>query len=204
MKKDFLNVSPDTGGGSGTVTVTADPNLGTTARSATLNFNSAGQVLKAVTANQMEMPYFYHPIFKYRLEQKIAQDPCTGIVIVTNFWQSDSGYPNFSLDATFTGCNEESSQFDVGMQIWISNTLLTNDRAPYVEYCEDGAGSWYTDSMGYMETENGYTHFNWEYGAGYDLVAFPTVFEWRAFIADNTGGGNRIPIMSFGLNKKLS
>lgn len=204
MKKDFLNVSPDTGGGSGTVTVTADPNLGTTARSATLNFNSAGQVLKAVTANQMEMPYFYHPIFEYRLEQKNAQDPCTGIVTVTDFWQNDSGYPNFSLDATFTGCKEESSQFYVGMQIWISNTLLTNDRAPYVEYRENVADSWVTDPMEYVETKNGYAHFNWEQGVHYELANFPTVFGWRVFIADNTGGGNRIPIMSFGLNKKLS
>lgn len=71
MKKDFLNVSPDTGGGSGTVTVTADPNLSATARSTTLNFNSAGQVLKAVTANQMGMPYLHYPVFNYRLEQKL-------------------------------------------------------------------------------------------------------------------------------------
>lgn len=96
--------------------------------------------MKAVTANQMEMPYFYHPIFEYRLEQKIAQDPCTGIVTATNFWQNDLGYSNFSLDATFTGCNEQNSTFNVGTQIWISNTLLTNDRSLYVEYREDGNG----------------------------------------------------------------
>lgn len=73
------------GGGSGTVTVTADPNLSATARSTTLNFNSAGQVLKAVTANQMGMPYFHYPVFNYRLEQKTALDPCTGTVTATNF-----------------------------------------------------------------------------------------------------------------------
>ena len=151
----------------------------------------------------MEMPYFYHPIFEYRLEQKIAQDPCTGIVTATDFWQSDSGYPNFSLDATFTGCNEQNSQFNVGIKIWISNKLLTNDRTPYIEYRENGAGSWYDEPMDYVETKNGYTHFNWKQGA-YDIASFPTVFEWRAFIADNTGGGNRILIMSFGLNKKSS
>lgn len=202
MKKDFLNVSPDTGEGSGTVTVTADPNLGTTARSATLNFNSAGQVLKAVTANQMEMPYFYHPIFEYRLEQKNAQDPCTGIVTATNFW-NNLGYSNFSLDATFTGCNEQNSTFNVGTQIWISNTLLTNDRSLHVEYREDGSGNWYDEPMDYIETENGYMHFSWKQGE-YNLANFPTVFEWQVFIADNTGGGNRIPIMSFGLNKRSS
>lgn len=203
MKKDFLNVSPDTGGGSGTVTVTADPNLSATARSTTLNFNSAGQVLKAVTANQMGMPYLHYPVFNYRLEQKTALDPCTGTVTATNFWQNDLGYLNFSLDATFTGCNEQNSTFNVGTQIWISNTLLTNDRSPYVEYRENGNGNWYDEPMDYIGTENGYTHFNWAQGA-YDLASFPTVFEWRVFIADNTGGGNRIPIMSFGLNKRLS
>lgn len=52
MKKDFLNVSPDTGEGSGTVTVTADPNLNFASRTTTLNFNADGEVLKEVEALQ--------------------------------------------------------------------------------------------------------------------------------------------------------
>ena len=62
MKKDFLNVSPDTGGGSGTVTVTADPNLNFASRTTTLNFNADGEVLKEVEALQFGntiIPQFY-------------------------------------------------------------------------------------------------------------------------------------------------
>lgn len=202
MKKDFLNVSPDTGEGSGTVTVTADPNLSATARSTTLNFNSAGQVLKAVTANQMGMPYFYHPIFEYCLEQDSDLELCTGTVTATNFWQTDSGYLNVSLDAIFTGCNDQLSTFNAGTQIWISNTLLTNDRSPHVEAFDYGSGDWYVEPMNYIGTENGYTHFSWKQGE-WDLVCYPSPFEWRVFIADNTGGGNRIPMISFCLTRRI-
>lgn len=62
MKKDFLNVSPDTGEGSGTVTVTADPNLNFASRTTTLNFNADGEVLKEVEALQFGntiIPQFY-------------------------------------------------------------------------------------------------------------------------------------------------
>lgn len=62
MKKDFLNVTPDTGGGSGTVSVTADPNLNFASRTTALNFNANGETLKSVTALQFGntiIPQFY-------------------------------------------------------------------------------------------------------------------------------------------------
>lgn len=46
MKKDFLNISPESGGGSTQVSVTADPNLSFSQRSTTLNFSSTGGVWK--------------------------------------------------------------------------------------------------------------------------------------------------------------
>ena len=43
MKKDFLNISPESGGGGSTqVTVTADPNPQMKERFTTLNFSSTG------------------------------------------------------------------------------------------------------------------------------------------------------------------
>lgn len=41
MKKDFLNISPESGG-STQVTVTADPNAQPMSRSTTLNFSATG------------------------------------------------------------------------------------------------------------------------------------------------------------------
>lgn len=58
MKKDFLNVSPDTGEGSGTVTVTADPNLNFASRTTTLNFNADGEVLKRLKRCSLGIPLF--------------------------------------------------------------------------------------------------------------------------------------------------
>lgn len=56
MKKDFITVSPDTGGGGTTqVNVVADPNSTLQSRSTTLNF-SAGGVSRAITVNQDGIP----------------------------------------------------------------------------------------------------------------------------------------------------
>ena len=52
MKKDFLNISPESGGGSTQVSVTADPNLSFSQRSTTLNFSSTGGLEKTVNALQ--------------------------------------------------------------------------------------------------------------------------------------------------------
>lgn len=58
MKKDFITVAPDSGGGSATVNVAADPNLGAQERSTTLNFAANGQPLKSVRAVQQGIPWF--------------------------------------------------------------------------------------------------------------------------------------------------
>lgn len=58
MKKDFVTITPDSGGGSATPQVTAEPNVTAQSRSTTLNFNAAGQQLKSVQVNQLAMPWF--------------------------------------------------------------------------------------------------------------------------------------------------
>lgn len=44
MKKDFITVSPDTGGGTTQVNVVADPNSTLQSRSTTLNFSAGGGI----------------------------------------------------------------------------------------------------------------------------------------------------------------
>lgn len=57
MKKDFITVSPDTGGGGTTqVNVVADPNSTLQSRSTTLNFSAGGGVSRAITVNQDGIP----------------------------------------------------------------------------------------------------------------------------------------------------
>lgn len=42
MKKDFLTITPDSGGGTASVSAVADPNLLAKERSATINFSATG------------------------------------------------------------------------------------------------------------------------------------------------------------------
>lgn len=58
MKKDFITVSPDNGGGGTTqVSVVADPNSTFQSRSTTLNFSAGGGgVSRAITVNQDGIP----------------------------------------------------------------------------------------------------------------------------------------------------
>lgn len=57
MKKDFLTITPDNGGGSTDVTAVADPNPLMKERSTTINFSSGGGLAKAVNAVQNGVPY---------------------------------------------------------------------------------------------------------------------------------------------------
>ena len=58
MKKDFLTIPPDNGGGGSTdVTAVADPNPLMKERSTTINFSSGGGLEKAVNAVQDGVPY---------------------------------------------------------------------------------------------------------------------------------------------------
>lgn len=57
MKKDFITVSPDNGGGGTTqVSVVADPNSTFQSRSTTLNFSAGERVSRAITVNQDGIP----------------------------------------------------------------------------------------------------------------------------------------------------
>lgn len=57
MKKDFITVLPDSGGGDAQVQVTADVNPSFASRETTINFNANGQVMKSVKAVQAGMPF---------------------------------------------------------------------------------------------------------------------------------------------------
>lgn len=57
MKKDFLTITPDNGGGSTDVTAVAAPNPLMKERSTTINFSSGGGLAKAVNAVQNGVPY---------------------------------------------------------------------------------------------------------------------------------------------------
>lgn len=65
MKKDFLNISPESGGGSTQVSVTADPNLSFSQRSTTLNFSSTGGGGLEKTVNALQYGVSLIPQFSF-------------------------------------------------------------------------------------------------------------------------------------------
>lgn len=79
MKKDFITVSPDSGGGSTPLSVTADPNGFPVNRTTTLNFNADGGIATALNAVQEKMPFYcnWGINFEDRLSNVEAAVQCT-------------------------------------------------------------------------------------------------------------------------------
>ena len=81
MKKDFLTITPDSGGGTAQVSVSADPNPTFSARSTTLNFSAGGGVSRLVTVDQNGIPLM----------------PVVGLTSLTDNW---NGTVTLSFNAT--------------------------------------------------------------------------------------------------------
>ena len=145
MKKDFLNVSPDTGG-SGTVTVTADPNLNFASRTTTLNFNADGEVLKEVEALQFGntiIPQFY-------LSPTVSSNnDLWGVKITTTLELEEfaAGAYNFLVDCTANKIATEGTAPNVTICISVINSVIIpsggsniNNRK-YDMYCSKDNGT---------------------------------------------------------------
>lgn len=124
MKKDFLNVSPDTGEGGGTVTVTADPNLNFASRTTTLNFNADGEVLKEVEALQFGntiIPQFY-------LSPTVSSsNDLWGLKITTTLELEEftAGAYNFLVDCTASNkIATEGTAPNVTIRISVINSVI--------------------------------------------------------------------------------
>jgi hypothetical protein len=98
MKKDFITVSPDNGGGTTQVSVVADPNSTFQSRSTTLNF-SAGGVSRAITVNQDGIPLM----------------PVVGLTSLKDKWNGD-----VTLSFIATGFSTASAQNDRGYERGVS------------------------------------------------------------------------------------
>lgn len=59
MKKDFLTITPESGGGTASVSAVADPNLLAKERSTTINFSATGGLSRTETAIQ-DPAFVYH------------------------------------------------------------------------------------------------------------------------------------------------
>ena len=116
MKKDFITVSPDNGGGTTQVSVVADPNSTFQSRSTTLNF-SAGGVSRAITVNQDGIPLM----------------PVVGLTSLADNW---NGTVTLSFNAT--GFSTASAQNDNGYERGVSYlSVKMNAQLPSVSEASD-------------------------------------------------------------------
>lgn len=100
MKKDFITVSPDNGGGGTTqVNVVADPNSTFQSRSTTLNFSAGGGVSRAITVNQDGIPLM----------------PVVGLTSLIDKWNG-----NVTLSFNATGFSTTSVQNNNGYEKGVS------------------------------------------------------------------------------------
>lgn len=65
MKKDFITVSPDSGQGNGSVSITADPNTSAKDRSTNLLVRTAGDKSQEVRILQNSMPFYTASLIKF-------------------------------------------------------------------------------------------------------------------------------------------
>lgn len=116
MKKDFLNISPDSGGGSTQVSVTADPNLSFKERSTTLTFSSTGGGGLSKTVNALQYGVSLIPQFSF-----------TPTVASTN--SQGSGWKE---DFTFT------QEADGSLQFWLifkaDSNLVPESSSPKLKF----------------------------------------------------------------------
>lgn len=65
MKKDFITVSPDSGQGNASVSITADPNISAKDRSTNLLVRTAGDKFQEVRILQNSMPFYTASLIKF-------------------------------------------------------------------------------------------------------------------------------------------
>lgn len=120
MKKDFLTITPESGGGgTAEVSVSADPNVLSKERSTTLNFSATGGLTKAV--NALQNPAFsYHVISdfadfaspsKFKIENGVFLLPCDVSQKMGTTWNLKV-YDPFSVITSIAG--EYSDSFGIG------------------------------------------------------------------------------------------
>lgn len=117
MKKDFITVSPDNGGGTTQVSVVADPNSTFQSRSTTLNFSAGGGVSRAITVNQDGIPLM----------------PVVGLTSLADKWNG-----NVTLSFNATGFSTASAQNDNGYEREVSYlSVKMNAQLPSVSEAAD-------------------------------------------------------------------
>lgn len=140
MKKDFLTITPESGGGTASVSAVADPNLLAKERSTTINFSATGGggLSRAVTAIQ-DPAFVYHilsNLYNFEGSDNSGYKIENGIFVIPLQWQEThfelKVFNPFSVITSVTakyfdefGLGEElgDDTFSKDGLVWIPNLL---------------------------------------------------------------------------------
>lgn len=129
MKKDFITVSPDSGQGNGSVTITADPNTSAKDRSTNLLVRTAGDKSQEVRILQNSMPFYTASLIKF---SGYLKDLGTLTFIpyfdFTNIGTNDDGsnYPIYHCNIKISNNYDFSSDIKYFLMCTFREDLLEN------------------------------------------------------------------------------
>lgn len=181
MKKDFVTITPDTGGGSATPQVTAEPNVKAQSRSTTLNFNANGQQLKSVQVNQLGIPWFINLSSNIQGELTSADTNVGHSLKEVNFNPNGDGgdlpnVPYFKYDFEMNNFNYTSrTTWWLTLNVNILNSLVNTANEYVILKWDLGKGDGW-ESMEFM-WENTFEDFQWWYNTTPNVYPneYPTV-----------------------------
>lgn len=206
MKKDFVTITPDTGGGSATPQVTAEPNVTAQSRSTTLNFNANGQQLKSVQVNQLGIPFFANILPNIHSAQTDGAALAFEMRQTTFYYSAPKG----------EGCPEEDficlitiypynnlSEIEFTVNIACHSDVLGTDFQLYWQYSPDGGNNWITDTFS-LESSSGDYEFYTGYTQSFKLTALPDPLQIRIGYGDKGSESIDVWLKKFDVTFALS
>jgi hypothetical protein len=194
MKKDFVTITPDTGGGSATPQVTADANVTAQSRSTTLNFDANGKQLKSVQVNQLGIPWFINVCTAIQGEITKANTNVGHLLKEVDFSPSGDGgsmqnIPFFQYDFEISNFNYTNrTAWYLALEANILGTLIdTNTEYLILEWDLGKGDGWERMEFMWENTFEGYQYWRNTTPNVYPNE-YPTVktVQMRVGIGDNT------------------
>lgn len=151
---------PIRGGGSASLTATADPNVSTSVRTTDLNFNANGQQIKSVKATQQAVPFFANisPIAHSGIvnDEQIAFE-----FYQRNFRQQvEEGCPQLDFECLITNFPYNNlSSLDFMVNIACNTAVLGTEFELYWQYSPDGGANWVTDIFSVESSSGDYEFY---------------------------------------------
>lgn len=114
MKKDFLTISPDSGGGTAEISVQADVNPKAQSRETTVNIDAMGRTMNSIKAVQQGLPFLFS-LGVSGVFQPTKAELSGSILYPSSVDITEDGIPEFNYQLSFGGSNGVNTQFGINL-----------------------------------------------------------------------------------------